>query len=433
MPAISVIVPCFNYGRYLKDAINSLVGGMTCLGEMRGQTLTDFEAIIVNDASTDNTTGISRILADNHERVRYIELSQNRGTAGAINAGIESAVGEFITILSADDMFAENHLEVMHGVMAKNLHSVIYTDLTIFGNGKKIREYRLRDYDFDELLKQTPMSAAIMFPKAAWQEVGGYPEVMRWGREDWAFNIALGAVGYCGVHVRQPTYLCRRERHSRSYRTGSRFSHEKGESRETDQLWLKFYESQLIALYPNLYGGERPMGCCGGRRSRRGRRRRSQNVVVRGLNMPGQDGMVLLEYVGGNSGKMTFWGPETNTRYVFGGSNKKVGYVDKNDVPGMIGMRESQRPVFREIKQGVTPEPTPKMIEAAIAKEPKLEQLDDLTIIKGVGSSLAARMIEAGYVNISDIAAVIPEELAEKINTQPWRAAKIVEAARALG
>lgn len=180
------------------------------------------------------------------------------------------------------------------------------------------------------------------------------------------------------------------------------------------------------------------MGCCGGRSSRRGRRGRRQSVAVQELNMPGQDGMVLLEYVGGNSGKMTFWGPETRTRYVFGGT-KRVGYVDTNDVPGMVGMREGQRPVFREIKQGVTPSPTPKMVEAAqpnpepIRAETIAMESDDLTTINGVGSSLADRMLEAGYVNVSDIAAAAPDELAEKINTQPWRAAKIVEAARAIG
>jgi GT2 family glycosyltransferase/predicted flap endonuclease-1-like 5' DNA nuclease len=425
---------------------------MTCLGQISEQTFQDFEAVIVNDASTDNTAGICRILAEKHERVQYIELSQNRGTAGAINAGIESASGEFIAILSADDMFAENHLSVMYDAMVKNLHSVIYTDLIIFGDGKKIREYRLRDYDFEELLRQTPMSAAIMFPKAAWQEVGGYSEVMRWGREDWAFNIALGAAGYCGVHVKQPTYLYRHERHSRSYRTGSRFRHERGENKETDQLWQKFYESQLIALYPDLYGGKRPMGCCGGRGSRRGRRGSRSSTAVQELSMPGQDGMVLLEYVGGNSGKMTFWGPETRTRYVFGGS-KKAGYVDKNDVSGMVGMRESQRPVFREVEQGVTPKPTPEMVKvttppiqpvahdydeqiaeiAAIGTEIGKQAKENLIAIRGVGPDLAERMIMAGFLRVSDIASVVPDELARKINTQPWRAAKIVEAACAIG
>jgi glycosyltransferase involved in cell wall biosynthesis len=441
-PMISVIVPCYNYGRYLGDAINSLVGGPTCLGEMESQKFQGFEVIIVDDASTDDTARIAQSLADPWQGIHYLKLEENRGTAGAINAGIEASHGKLITILSADDMAEKNHLEEMCRASEKNPHSVIYTDLTVFRDGKRVQGFKLPEYDFEELLYRNQMSAAIMFPRRAWEELGGYPEAMRYGREDWAFNVGLGANGWCGVHISEPTYLYRREKHSRSFRTGNVHRHE-SEQRENDlekaRQWKQFYERQLIALYPNLYGGERPMGCCGGRGSRRGRQTAaSTTAVVKELSMPGQDGMALLEYVGGNAGKMTFWGPETNTRYVFGGS-KKVGYVDTADVAGMVGMRDSRRPVFQAIGRDVMPEPTPEMVEVAqpkeeavVSGEPSVEPPDDLMTINGVGHSLAERMIAAGYTNISAIAAASPDYLAEKIDTQPWRAKKIVEAARAL-
>ena len=54
-PAISVIVPCYNYGRYLSDCLNSLIGGDTSLGRMPGQTFQSFEVLIIDDGSTDST------------------------------------------------------------------------------------------------------------------------------------------------------------------------------------------------------------------------------------------------------------------------------------------------------------------------------------------------------------------------------------------
>src|SRR5690606_3781254 len=110
-PLVSVIVPCYNYGRYLDDCINSLIGGPTSLGEHLGQTMQSLEIIIVDDASTDGTPEIGARLAEAWKGIRYYRLDQNVGTAQALNFGIERAVGQYITFLSADDMREPDSIE----------------------------------------------------------------------------------------------------------------------------------------------------------------------------------------------------------------------------------------------------------------------------------------------------------------------------------
>ena len=63
-------------------------------------------------------------------------------------------------------------------------------------------------------IERNMMHMGIMFEKQAWQEVGGYREQMKHGREDWAFNVALGERGYCGVKLGRSGYLYRRHGHN---------------------------------------------------------------------------------------------------------------------------------------------------------------------------------------------------------------------------
>jgi glycosyltransferase involved in cell wall biosynthesis len=92
-PAISVIVPCYGQARFLPE----------CIESVRKQTFTDWECVVVNDGSPDDTGAVARRLAAEDSRVRLVE-QENRGLAGARNRGIEEARGKWIQFLDADDM-----------------------------------------------------------------------------------------------------------------------------------------------------------------------------------------------------------------------------------------------------------------------------------------------------------------------------------------
>jgi len=94
---VSVIIPTFNCARYLPQAINSVPA----------QTYTTWEAIIVDDGSTDDTAAVVKQFTD--PRIRYV-YEQNRGQAAALNRGLDLATGQYITTLDADDWLTPNSL-----------------------------------------------------------------------------------------------------------------------------------------------------------------------------------------------------------------------------------------------------------------------------------------------------------------------------------
>ena len=95
---VSVIIPCYNYGRFLPEAVASV----------QAQTMADLEVIVVDDGSTDETP---TVLAGIHDsRVRTIRIA-NSGISGARNAGLDLATGEFIAFLDADDRWVPEKLE----------------------------------------------------------------------------------------------------------------------------------------------------------------------------------------------------------------------------------------------------------------------------------------------------------------------------------
>lgn len=420
-PAISVIVPCRNYGRYLTDAIHSLVGGQTSLGYFEPQTFQSFEIIIVDDASTDETEAIGRAFADGWKAIRYLRSSSHLGTPGAYNLGIQAAWGKYITLLSADDMRESHSLEVLYRQQEANPHSMIYDDMRWFGDGKFGVEFvgphggkRLIDYfpmptyDFDVLLEKNQAHAGIMFPKRAWEEVGGYPSIMTKGREDWAFNVALGVAGYCGIHVKRAGYFYRREGQGRSYgnQTGA---------------WREFFVGQMHSLFPKVYKGERPMGCCGSRSA-------SSNGNGNGANRMAQlaaepkEGMTLLEYTGKSQLRASYYGPVTKQRYQFG-KTRVLGYVRNSDVDGMLAFKEDGATVFR-LPAPPQAQAAPVLPNKVLAAAPSTQEGGELPagFVLTSGPDEVAVVTDPGSMTIAELEAyatdLSPEQLAVLLDAE---------------
>lgn len=338
-PLVSVIITSRNYGRYLRDAVNSLVGGPTSLGLHPGQTLQSFEAIIVDDASEDETAAVGQDLADPWKAIRYIRRNVRGGTPAANNTGIRASFGHYITILCADDMRTPESLEALYRVCEKMPTAVAYDDIEEFAHGARTQKRQLGQYSFDSLVKKNMMHAGIMVHRLGLDKAGGYDERFVDGREDWQINIGLGLQGYCGQRVPQFGYLYRREGQNRSLGNAG-------------PEWFAFFQSQLRETYPLLYQGVKPMSCCGGSArdsgsSDLGNLAASNNASGGGAEemSVGQEGMVLLEYLGGNAGEESWYGPVTSLRYLFS-TGKRTAYVDQRDAAAMIAIRENRRPVF---------------------------------------------------------------------------------------
>lgn len=108
-PKFSIIITTFNRSKLLIRALNSLIA----------QTFTDWEAIIIDDGSTDDTSKVVKEFTEKYQNIRYVQ-QKNQGEAGAKNRGISLCKGEFISFLDSDDEYIPNHLESRNRILAQN-------------------------------------------------------------------------------------------------------------------------------------------------------------------------------------------------------------------------------------------------------------------------------------------------------------------------
>lgn len=101
MPAVSVCVPTFNYGRFLPDVVRSVLA----------QTFKDFELVVVDNASTDATAELMEAFVRSDPRIRFYRNAENIGIAKNFNRALGYATGDYVKILCADDLLAPSALE----------------------------------------------------------------------------------------------------------------------------------------------------------------------------------------------------------------------------------------------------------------------------------------------------------------------------------
>ena len=108
MAKISVIIPVYNAERYIRFALDSLVG----------QTFKDWEAVVIDDGSNDGSAAICDEYAARDDRFRVIH-TENKGVSEARNLGIELAKGDYIGFLDSDDWLGENTYELLYDGILK--------------------------------------------------------------------------------------------------------------------------------------------------------------------------------------------------------------------------------------------------------------------------------------------------------------------------
>ncbi|HXP59517.1 MAG TPA: glycosyltransferase, partial [Dongiaceae bacterium] len=186
---------------YVPEAVESVVA----------QTLADWELIIVNDGSPDNTSEAARELIARHpgRSIRLIE-KPNGGLSSARNAGIRAARGRYILPLDADDKIRPMLLEKLAAILdAKPEVGFAYTHIQHFG--ALDTEYPLPDFDPATLIgKDNIACVCALFRKSAWEQTGGYNEAMREGYEDWDFWIGCVEHGWAGYCLHEPLFLYRK-------------------------------------------------------------------------------------------------------------------------------------------------------------------------------------------------------------------------------
>ena len=174
---ISIIVPCYNQAQYLDE----------CLQSVYSQTYADWECIIINDGSPDNTEDIAKKWQEKDVRFKYYRI-ENSGVSSARNFGINKAKGKWILPLDGDDMIGKNYLLFAEKEMQNN-STIIYCKAQYFG--EKTGEFVLPSFTKYELLYSNKIFCTAFFKKEFWEKIQGYDEKMKDGYEDWEFWIRV--------------------------------------------------------------------------------------------------------------------------------------------------------------------------------------------------------------------------------------------------
>jgi glycosyltransferase involved in cell wall biosynthesis len=185
-PTVSVVIPCYNHGCYLQDALNSVLA----------QSHQDFEIIVVDDGSTEAESIAALTALEPH--ITQVIRTSNQGVIHARNTGIAAARGRYILPLDADDKIGERYLELAVAQLEANpALGIVYCKAELFG--EQSGSWELPPYRFPDILIGNVIFNAGLFKRADWQAVGGYNPNMRDGWEDFDFWIALIERG-CLVH-----------------------------------------------------------------------------------------------------------------------------------------------------------------------------------------------------------------------------------------
>ncbi|MEA5521452.1 glycosyltransferase [Limnoraphis robusta] len=196
-PLVSVIIPVYNGSRYLSQAVESVLSQTDC----------QFEVIVVDDGSTDNT---SEILQHYSDRIRYF-FQKNQGVAAARNRGIQEAKAEFIALLDQDDLFLPDKLAEQIACF-ETFSEVGFVNSgwrLIDREGNPISDiepwHNLPNLDLQTLIIHSPiLPSSMMFRRTWWEKVGGFDSRFN-GVDDAEFVWRLAVAGCQAIWLQKIT------------------------------------------------------------------------------------------------------------------------------------------------------------------------------------------------------------------------------------
>jgi glycosyltransferase involved in cell wall biosynthesis len=236
-PRVTVVVRCYRQARFLPEAVAAVVA----------QTFTDWELVVVNDGSPDDTSVVARDLMARHpdRRLRLVEQA-NLGPPRALNAGVTAAAGALILALDADDALHPAFLARTTAALdADPGADIAFTDVVLFGARAEV--WKMGPFALEPLLTRNRLCCTALYRRSLWVEAGGYAENMELGYEDWDFWVGCAERGHRAVHLRQPLFFYR--------------MHPAGET--TNSTAMRFQvplKAQLTVNHPVAFGPEEVRG-----------------------------------------------------------------------------------------------------------------------------------------------------------------------------
>ena len=175
-PRVSVVLPTYNQARFLPQALDSILK----------QTWRDYELIVVNDGSTDETPQILNAYQERHGFT--VVHQENQKLPRALNNGFRRARGEYLTWTASDNVLLPNMLEVLVDALANNPHvGLVYADWEVIDEeGEPVGVTRTFDFDRHLLMRINYINACFLYRRACQNAVGLYDPDFIYA-EDWEY------------------------------------------------------------------------------------------------------------------------------------------------------------------------------------------------------------------------------------------------------
>ena len=205
MPIISIIMPAYNKASFISEALDSVIA----------QTFTDWECIVVNDGSTDNTEEIVLPYVNREPRIKYF-AQPNQGVSCARNKGIKESIGEYILPLDADDMIVSTYVEKALAYFEKFPDTkLVYCKERLYGVNDSSR---LPPYKYEDFIWSNCIFCSAIYRKKDFERIGGYNPILSvsYGLEDWDFWLRLLGPTDRVYQIPEELFLYRRVYNGRS-------------------------------------------------------------------------------------------------------------------------------------------------------------------------------------------------------------------------
>lgn len=201
---VSIIVPCYNQAQYLPETLQSVCD----------QTYSNWECIVVNDGSPDNTEDVALEWVRKDIRFKYFSKI-NGGVSAARNFGIGKSSGKYILPLDADDVIGKTYLEKAVRVLDENEDiGIVYCSAVYFGDKKG--NWEIPKHSLKRSLFFNTIFSTALFRRSDFEKTEGYNTNMIHGYEDWDFWLYLIEKGICVYKIPEKLFFYRIKANSRN-------------------------------------------------------------------------------------------------------------------------------------------------------------------------------------------------------------------------
>ena len=231
---VSIITPAYNAVAYIAETIESVLA----------QTYTNWEMLIVNDCSKDNTAEIVESYAKKDKRIKLINLKQNSGAAAARNTAIQNAKGRYIAFLDSDDLWKKEKLQKQIEFMQQNGYAFTCTSYEHFKDAKENIQNQVQipnSLNYQQALKGNQIGClTVMLDRKQIQNI----HFTKDKHEDYILWLNILKQGITAYGIQESFAL---------YRTGNSKSISSNKLQSALWTWKVYRESQKLSVVKSMY------------------------------------------------------------------------------------------------------------------------------------------------------------------------------------